>query len=212
VSRRASGALTALVASCLVAALPAVAQAKRVKFGSNLSAPANRIEAHGADSVFWNTGLASKDKQRVPARGRVMTIRVKGTAIKHGGSNPLTLVHFQILHPSHGHVTVALTSGNFHVPVGGNPNRVTTYHPVNLCASKRDYVAFNDLGGFNPPSYPNGTPFQVFSSVAGSTTNFYSNAGGTNNGATFKGAPHKGEELLMQATVGTGKDAGICPH
>lgn len=199
-----------LVALALLAGT-AVAQAKRTKFGSNLAAPANRTESHGADAVFWNTGLASKGKQRVPAKGRVMTIRVKGTAIRHG-STPVTLFHFQILHPSHGHVKVSLTSGPFNVPVGGNPNRVTTYHPVNLCARKGDFVAFDDVGGFNPPNYPSGTPFQVFSSVLGSTTAFYSKAGGTNNGATFKGSPHQGEELLMQTVLGTGKDAGICPH
>ena len=204
--------LGVVIALALLAGIPAVVQAKRIKFGSNLAAPANRIEAHPVDSVFWSTGLASKGKQRVPKAGRIVTIRIKGSAIRHGGSNPVTLFHFQVLHPSHGHVRVSLTSGPFNVPVGGDPNRVTTYHPVNLCARKHDYVAFNDVGGFNASSYPSGTPFQIFSSLVGSTTAFYSKAGGTNNGASFTGSPHQGEELLMQMAVGTGKDAGICPH
>ena len=33
---------------------------------------------------------------------------------------------------------------------------------------------------------------------------------GTNNGATFKGHRHRGEELLMRMVVVTGKSAGVC--
>jgi hypothetical protein len=132
--------------------------------------------------------------------------------VKHG-STPVTLVHFQILHPvDGGKVRVSLTSGPFHVPVGGNANRITTYHPVNLCAKKGDYVGFNDVGGYKPPNYPNGTPFRVFSSVPGAITNFFSKGGATNNGDVFKGAPHDGEELLMKMVLVTGNDAGYCKN
>ena len=198
-----------LAAAALLAAVPATAQAKRKKFGSTLKAPANRTEAHGSDSVFWSTDLPGSRKFRVPAKGRVMTIRIKGTALRHG-PQPNNEFHFNILHPAHGKVTVALTSGPFKVPVGGDPNRITTYHPVNLCARKRDFVAFNDEGGFNPPKYPQGTPFQIFSTSTGASTAFFN--GPSTNGASFKGSKHAGEELLMQMTVGTGSDAGICPH
>ncbi|HEX8074686.1 MAG TPA: hypothetical protein VF545_06855 [Thermoleophilaceae bacterium] len=209
--RARSLAATAAATALAVAVVPGVADAKRIVFGSDLTAPANRTETHGADSVFWNVGLAGGRKARVPARGRVATIKLKGTAIRNG-KKPLTEFHFQILHPSDGRVRVSLTSGPFDVPVGGDPNQITTYHPVNLCARKRDFVAFNDEGGYDPPQYPQGTPFRVFSSVPGSTTRFYTKADGTNNGARFKGSKHVGEELLMQMTVVTGKAAGICPH
>ncbi|MEA2375454.1 MAG: hypothetical protein QOD53_1917 [Thermoleophilaceae bacterium] len=201
--------LGACVAAALLAVVPAAAQAKRVKFGSKLTAPANRSEAHGSDSVFWSTDLPGKTRFRVPRKGRVMTIRIKGTALRNG-PKPLAEFHFQILHPAHGKVHVKLTSGPFDVPVGGDPNQITTYHPVNLCARKRDFVAFNDEGGYNPPKYPQGTPFQIFSTSTGASTAFFNGPSG--NGASFKGSKRSGEELLMQMTVGTGADAGICPH
>jgi hypothetical protein len=204
--------LAPVLAIAALAAMPATAQAKSVVFGSALTAPADRIEAHGADSVFWSTSLPGGHKFRVPVKGRVATVKIKGTAVRQGGQDPNTLFHLQVLHPAHKRVRVVLTSGGFNIPVGGNPNRITIYHPINLCAKKRDFVAFNDIGGYAPPAYPQGTPFQIFSSVPGATTAFYSSSNGTNNGAKFKGAPHKGEELLMQMTVVTGKPAGICPH
>ena len=123
----------------------------------------------------------------------------------------ISTFHFQVLHPiSNGKVKVSLTSGPFHVPVGGDPNRVTTYHPVNLCVKKGDFVAFSDIGGFQHNSYPNGTPFQVFSSVVGSVTDHHIQSGGINNGSSFKGKAKQNEELLMRMILVTGKDAGIC--
>ena len=196
----------------MVAALAfaGVAEAKRIAFGSNLKAPATRSEAHPVDSVFWAKKLQSHGRVRVPRRGRIATIKIKGTAVRHT-SQPNTLISFKVLHPrKHGRVHVRLTSNSYHLPVGGDPNRVTTYHPVNLCARKGDYVAFADVGGYQRSHYPHGTPFQIFSSVSGSTTNFYSKRNGTNNGATFKGHRHRGEELLMRMVVVTGAAAGVC--
>ena len=48
--------------------VPAASQAAVVTLGSDLSAPANSAEAHGADSVFWSPGT------RMPAYGQVTTI------------------------------------------------------------------------------------------------------------------------------------------
>jgi hypothetical protein len=194
-------------------ALPTAAEAGTIHFGSDLSAPANKIEAHPVDSAFWAKALPGGLRVRAPARGRVSTIKLKGSVVRHDGATPVTLVHFQILHPtSNGKVQVKLTSGNFHVPVGGDPNRISTFHPVNLCAKQGDYVSFTDVGGYKPPHYPHGTPFRVFSSVPDAVTNFFSKAGGTNNGKSFKGAPHQGEELLMRMTLLTGQDAGYCKN
>lgn len=207
--RRAVAALAALSA----AALPcgADAKAKTFVFGSGLRGSATIVHAHPVDSVFWNVGLPSGLRARAPAKGRVATVQVKGTVVPHGGS-PLNLVHFQILHPlPGGQVRVSLTSGNFYVPVGGNPNQVSTYHPVNLCAKPGDYVGFSDIGGYKPPRYPHGTPFRVFARAPRATMNFFSRGGGSdNNGDVFRGSPLGGEEVLMRMVLVTGKDAGYC--
>jgi hypothetical protein len=199
------------VAVAAILALPGVADAKRKHFGSDLKAPANLREAHPVDSAFWAKKLPNGHGVKVPAKGKIVAVKLKGTAIRKGSVAPVTLFHFQVLRPiGNGKVRVILTSGNFNVPVGGDPNRITTYHPVNLCAKKGDYIDFNDVGGFQSGSYPHGTPFQIFSSVMGATTNRYTKAGGSNNGDSFTGKPRQGEELLMRMTLGTGSDAGIC--
>ena len=214
-----SGVVTTRAAAAAVAALvaiafPSAAAASKFVWGSTLQAPANRSEAHPMSSAFWHSALPGGARVRVPAKGRVSTLKVKGTAIKQGSTEPVTLFHFQILHPTgDGRLRVSLTSGNFHVPVGGDPNRVTTYHPINLCAKKNDFVAFSDVGGYKPGTYPNGTPFKIFSNVAGAKTGFYTQPGGINNTNTFTPKPrHVGEELLMRITLLGGDEAGYCQN
>lgn len=203
--------LAGLAAAGVLLALPATGQAAKRTFGSDLKAPANVTESHGADAVFWGTDLPGSRAVRVPRKGQITRIRLKGTAVrKSGAPAPLTLMHFQILRPRRGgRVKVMLTSAGFRVPVGGDPNRISSYRPVNLCARRGDYVAFNNVGGFNPPHYPNGTPFRVFSRVDGSTTGFYTRDNGTNNGAVFRGRPQRNQELLMQMVLTTGR--GVSP-
>jgi hypothetical protein len=200
-----------ILAAAAVLAIAGTALAATIKYGSNLKAPANLRETHPVDSAFWAKAFPDHRGVAAPAKGKVATVKIKGTAIKQHGKKPVTLFHFQVLHPiSGGKVKVSLTSGGFHIPVGGNPNQVTTYHPVNLCVKKGDFVAFSDIGGFQHGSYPNGTPFQVFSSVVGSATKHHIQSGGIGNGATFKGKTKQGEELLMRMILVTGKAAGIC--
>jgi hypothetical protein len=200
--------LTALLAASLaLLAWPAAGHAAKTTFGSDLKAPAEVAETHGADAVFWGTNLPGDRAVRVPRKGQVTRVRLKGTALRPAGAPPpVTLMHFQILRPvGRGRVKVMLTSAGFRVPVGGDRNRVTSYRPVNLCARRGDYVAFNNVGGFQPPHYPNGTPFRVFSGVTGSTTGFYTRGDGTNNGAVFRGSAKRGRELLMQMVLTTGR-------
>jgi len=173
-------------------------------------------ETHGVDAAFWGLALPGGRGTIVPSSGQITTIRLKGTAVPSsapGAPPPLTDVHFQVLHPrADGAVTVSLTSQPFKIPSGGDPNRITSYRPVNLCAAAGDYVAFNDSGGFEPTYYPQGVPYRVFSQVPGASTGFFSKGNGTNNGATFSGARHEGQELLMQMDLATGPDATpICP-
>ena len=192
----------ALAALLALAALPAVAHAGHTGFGSSLTATPNRIEQQNVDTAFWHSNLPGTRKFKVPAKGKVGTIKLKGNIIGNGNPN---IIHFQILRPiGNGRVQVKLTSGNNQLPRGGDKNRITTYHPINLCAHKGDFVALSTVGG---------PKFQVFSNVMGSTTNVFTGAGGDNNGDTFKGNKHQGEELLMRMVLWTGKGpggAGIC--
>ena len=190
----------ALITALALLALPAAALAKHIPFGSALSATPNKIEKEGVDSAYWNTNLPGTRRFKVPAKGKVGTIKVKGNIVGNNGPN---VVHFQILHPiGNGRLKVMLTSGNNHLQRGGDKNHISTYHPINLCARKGDFVAFSVVGGQ--------TKFQVFSNVAGSAIKSFTGAGGDNNGDTFKGTKHPGEELLMRTVLFTGTDAGIC--
>jgi hypothetical protein len=209
--------LGALALTAAFAGAASTADASVSIFGSDLTAPANLIEHHGADSAFWNIKLGSGHGTAAPADGQVTTVRLKGAVIPDpsGRQNPITMFHFQVLHPqSDGSVRVSLSSGAFYTPIGGDYQQVNSYQPINLCVHKGDYVDFNDWGG-NEWHWGNydGIPWQVFSRVSGSTTNFYSADNGTNNGSQWKPAQTKqGEELLMQTTIATGPDAtDICP-
>lgn len=189
----------ATFAGLLILAFPAAAQAKHIPFGSSLKATPNKIHSPSVDSAYWNTKLAGNRKFRVPSKGKIGTIKLKGNKV---GSKGLNVVHFQILHPiGNGRMKVMLTSGNNQLQVDGDKNHVTTYHPINLCARQGDFVAFSVVGG---------AKWQVFSKVPGSNINSFTGAGGDMNGDTFKGTKHTGEELLMRTVLFTGDDAGVC--
>jgi hypothetical protein len=206
-----------IVALALLLAAPAAARASVQVYGSDLSAPANTIEAHGADSAFWNVSLANGSPTRAPADGQVTSVRVKGTVLADptGRRKPTTMIHFQTLRPMpDGSMFVWISSGAFFVPLGGNPQQISTYRPINMCIHKGDYLDFNDIGG-NEWYWGNysGMPFQTFSRVPGSSVDFYTKNAGTNNGSRWKPMLTKpAEELLMQMKLGSGPDAtDICP-
>jgi hypothetical protein len=215
--RRRARALAAALAACAaVVALPAAGYAAVTTLGSDLKKPADTVEAHGADSAFWMPTIDGASGA-VPANGQITIVKVKGIVLAdpRGRAKPDPMFHVQILHPiGRGRVKVDLTSGAFRVPVGGNPQAVSSFKPINLCVHKGDYVDFNDIGGFEWRwgNY-GGMPFQVFSRTPLTTTNFYSKNAGTNNGNVFApAASNQGEELLMQYQLGTGPDAvSICP-
>jgi hypothetical protein len=165
-------------------------------------------EAHPVDAAFWDVSLAAGGVPSAPASGQITTIRLKGIALSSAKKPPLTQVHFQVLRPGGaGSVRVIATGGAVSVPASGDPNQVSTFHPVNFCVHQGDFVDFNDAGGFDSAAYPRGVPYQMFARVAGSVTDFYSRAGGTLNGASFTGAALPDEELLMQMTLATGTSA-----
>ncbi|TMK41307.1 MAG: hypothetical protein E6G56_05465 [Actinobacteria bacterium] len=201
-------------------ALPPAAGAAVMSFGSPLAAPATVAETHPVDTAFWATALSGGAPVGAPADGQVTAVRVKGTAQpsgQPGAPRPLTQVHFQVLAPqADGSVVVAVTSQGFDLPVsaevGGDTNHVSTFAPTNFCVHRGDLIDLNDEGGFDATFFPSGVPFQVFGSVAGSTTAQFSKGDGTVNGSRFSGSPKSGEELLMQMTLATGPDASaLCP-
>src|SRR4051794_16232191 len=205
------------------------ARADKLTLGSDLSAAATIIEAHGADTAFWPIALGGQSFS-IPDDGQVLAVKIKGSVLKDkGAADPATLIHIQTYEPaaSDGSRVVYLSSQGFDMPID-QPTTVTTFTPENLCVHKGGTVAFNDIGGFqyggslsaplDPRHYLRGAPFQVFADVANSSTATYTADNGTKNGATVypqtvnqqPGAPagriNQGEELLMQVLLATGDD------
>jgi hypothetical protein len=237
--RRRRALIVGLLAGGALALVPATGQAATAAFGSSLSVPATLDTAHnlnygpssapshdGADTALWNVTQAS-GAPASPGDGQILSIKLEGCVQQAtGGPAPITDFHFQDLVPQGGGaVKVNVTTQTFQIPIcgsgGAGAGTVTTYKPTNFCVKQGDYVDFNDEGGFNNQYYPNGAPYQVIGSVAGSTMDSFILNGGTNNGATLspstKGgsngfASNSGEELMLQATLGSGPDATpLCP-
>jgi len=195
----------------------APAEAAKIVYGSDLKSPADIVEAHGADSAFWNVTTQNGGPGSAPANGQITSVKVKGIVLPDPARaiTPTTMFHFQTLRPlPDGEMSVWLSSGAFFTPLGGDPQQVSTYQPINMCIEKGDFLGFNDIGGaeWRWGNY-SGMPFQTFSRVAGSAAGFYSKSGSTMNGSQWRPlAVNQGEELLMQMTLATGPDATwICP-
>ena len=185
----------------------------------------------GADTALWNSALAG-GTATAPAAGQVLSVAVEGCADPApGGPPPLTQFHFQSLTPiAGGGATVDVTSQPFDLPVCGTAtptgaiasgSTITRYAPDNECVAAGGLVDFNDEGGFDPNFYPSGVRYEVIGAVAGSTMPSYILANGTNNGDTLSAmnvtatngfVANPNEELMLQATLGTGPDATpLCP-
>ena len=196
----------------LLALVAAPAQGGIKTWGSSLKASPTKALAIGSDTAYWQTDLPGTRAVRSPSTGQVLDVRVKGIAVPSGKGEPDTRVFFQVLRPrSNGSFRIIVSSGPFNMPVGGDPNRISTFRPENMCIRKGDRLAFNTVGGFAPDlGYPNGTPFQIFATTAGSKFARDNAPGKTNNGDVLSGGNRKGE-LLMRARVGTKQDGtGLC--
>ena len=180
---------------------------------------------YGADTALWNAALASGSPS-APADGQALKVSLEGCARPADKSPPLTQIHFQALSPlPGGGAKVNVSSQPFDIPVcgqnGAGGSTVTTYEPINLCVSQGDYVDFNDNGGYVENVYRSGVPYQVIGSVRGSTMDSFIRNQGTGNGATLSSsdttandgfAANQNEELMLQVTLGTGRDATpLCP-
>jgi hypothetical protein len=221
-ARRRIGAIA--TAALALAVVPATGVAGLRSFGSTLKAPANVTKARRADTAYWQTKLAGGASPRSPATGQIKSFQIKGIALsrpKAGVPGGETMFHLQSLRKRpDGSYKILVTSQAFFLPSKGtNPQKITTYRPINFCIKKGDSLVFNTVGGWDGIAnrtgpYPDGTPLQIFSRVPGAVVAEYTKAGGTNNGNIIraKSAPGTGHELLMRLTVGTGKNAtGICP-
>src|SRR5438128_7506886 len=84
----------------MLVAAPA-ASAAVTTLGSDLKAPADVVEAHGADSAFWNVALLSGGHTAAPVGGQVTSVRIKGIVLNDptGRTKPRTMIHFQTLQP-----------------------------------------------------------------------------------------------------------------
>lgn len=216
--------------------LPSAAQAELRTFGSDLTQPANVVHEHQADTASWQTALHGGGSPLVPVAGQIKEVRIKGIALRRPDARPggapggETMFHVQAIEDNR----FRITSQAFFMPTAGDPQQVSTFAPANFCVKPGDRIAFNTVGGYDaigaqpengqyaPGSpYPNGTPLQIFSRVAGAGTEWYEQANGTDNGEAM--APHgsgprdadqgnassgrlDGQELLMQMTLATGDD------
>ena len=211
------GVAAAVTATSLLVLLPATGAAKLVSFGSTLKARANVKEARQADTAYWQTRFAGGRSPRSPVSGQIKSVKIKGIALSNwqpgcpvGGER---MFHLQALHKqANGTWKILVTTQAFFLPGRGTPSQtISTFRPINFCIAKGDSVVFNTVGGWDGIAtgtgpYPNGTPLQIFSRATGSTVSEYMKADGTNNGAVITAKPATGRELLMRATVGTGKD------
>jgi hypothetical protein len=180
---------------------------------------------YGADAALWSVQQAS-GAPSAPVTGQALKVSLEGCAkAAPGGPPPLTQIHFQDVSPlPNGGARVNLTSQGFDIPVcsqhGANGSTVSTYEPTNLCVSQGDYVAFNEEGGYVENVYRAGVGYQVLGAVIGSTTDSFMRNNGTGDGAVMSPfdrtpndgfAVNEGEELMMQATIGTGSnETHIC--
>ena len=214
---------TAALAAVILSALPpATAGAALIRFGSDLKATADVVEARPADTAYWQAAFADGRSPRAPARGQIKSIQIKGIALSNpraGVPGGETMFHLQALRRRPGGtLRILRTSGAFFLPPkGSDPQRITTYRPVNFCIAKGDVLAFNTVGGWDTTAdgpYAKGTPLQIFAAVPGARVAEFFGPNRTNNGDVVKPrlTPGRDHELLMRSTVGTGTDAtGLCP-
>ncbi len=221
-SRARRGTVAALAAAGLGLAVPATGHAEYLTLGSNLAASADHVEAQGADTAYWQTAFADGRGTAVPVQGQVKEIRLKGFAHSDredgasDGAGGERMFHLQALTPDSGTVRARISSQAFDVPSrsAAGPNTVTSFAPTNFCVQPGEFVAFNNIGGFHPSAFPQGTPMQVFAKAPDAAVSRFTADNGTNNGALFTPRPGSHDsavgladvELLMQVVLATGDD------
>jgi hypothetical protein len=197
--------LIASIALGVSLAAPAAGTAGTYGFGSDLSAPANAVEAHGVDTVYWSGAFAAKRAlaAAAPATGQLRYVTIRGSVLPGGGTGEF---RFVVLHPDGASVKVEQIDERIRAlptttdPLRRVPNKDFNW---NLCLHRGDQLGLWKVGHGN---------LQVFGDVPGSVTSWYENASGLARGDVFTGASSAGRELLMQVLMTTGPDAfSRCP-
>ncbi|HEX8052418.1 MAG TPA: hypothetical protein VF517_05455 [Thermoleophilaceae bacterium] len=189
--------LIASIALGVSLAAPAAGTAGSYDFGSELSSPANAVEAHGADTVYWDGASAAPDT------GQLRYVTIRGGVLPGGGTGDF---RFVALHPDGASVKVEQIDQRIRTlptttdPLRRVPNKDFNW---NLCLHRGDHLGLWKVGHGN---------LQVFGDVPGSVTSWYENASGLARGDVFAGAASGDRELLMQVSITTGADAfSRCP-
>lgn len=224
-SRRTLARATAVGGLLALALAPASGEAALLTFGSDLTAPADAIQARQADTAYWQTTFADGRSPLAPASGQITSFRLKGIALSQpvaGTPGGETMFHLQALRPrGDGTFEIRVSSQAFDVPPKtADPQTVTTYTPVNFCVQSGDVLVFNTVGGWDgvignvmrPQLYPDGTPLQIFSRIPAAVVSEFMGANLTNNGDVVTAQRTHAQELLLQLTVGTAENAtALCP-
>lgn len=197
--------------------------------GSDLKADATLFANNGEDWAAWNTAIGTPGAlAQSPVQGEINSVRLKGFMRLEGRAQkpPDVLMHVIVLRPQ-GDGTVALAgqkdgtgvSANLDLPLVQDPTHITSYDREQLsgtgrlCVQKGDYIALAPTGGFggnaaeNPEQiYVYGAQFQVFARSPGSSSDYFERHGAFDFSA-FRGKANDGQELLMNATIGTRENA-----
>jgi hypothetical protein len=199
-------ALALTVAALLAPA--AAAQAAVDTIGSDLSGtPTTAIQRTEDTAMAQLTGGA---RPAVPGSGQVLSVEVKGCSAKTAAENPETAIFVQDLRDAGGGQEVISSSQRFHLPICGDPNAVSTFHPTDQCVTGGDLVGV--VVGGQTPGYPQGTQYFVAKPSPGAGLGAFSKNGDTNIGSRFTLAPIADTELLVRARIGTGADSpSRCP-
>lgn len=187
--------MVALLVLVAALALPSTAMADRSTFGSDLEAPANAVESHAVDTVYWGPPA--------PREGQLRYVTIKGGSIQGRG---IPEFRFVVLHPEAGRYRVEQVDPTrrflrFVTEPGAHTNSKNP--DWDLCLHRGDQLGVHKVGHGD---------LQIFSDVPGSVTNWYENAAGLFEGDVFSASSTPDRELLMRVLVMTGEDASDrCP-
>jgi hypothetical protein len=202
-----------------VLALPAIAQADMVTFGSDLGGTPTIEDNHQADVLYFNQP-GQPNSTASPVDGEVVAVRLKGTILPRDNNEETKdidrLFHVQTLKPNgNNSYTVLSSSDSLYFPYNVSPDTISSYRAASAqCVSQGDVVDFNDIGGWQGNAgSPKGTRYQIFRRSPGNNVLWYSKDNGTNIGSTWTTEPPMREqEIMMQVVVATGYDASTqCP-
>jgi hypothetical protein len=178
--------------------LPGAAHAASTDFGSELSSPANAVESHPVDTVYWDPGAPS------PVTGQLRYVTIRGGVLPGGGNGAFRFVVLRA--NAMGAVkVVALDDRDLTLPVTEDPMRRVPNKGFNwkLCLREGDRLGIWKKG--------HGT-LRIFADAPDSVTSWYENAAGVASGNVFTGTASPARELLMQVLVTSGPDAfSRCP-